>query len=46
VRRLPHHLVEAFHSTLGKRRRDLILNVCDAASEQIEDQTLSRPTAE
>lgn len=32
VRRLPHHLVEAFKSTLEEAKSaDLILNVCDAA---------------
>ncbi|MCC8023286.1 MAG: GTPase HflX [Clostridiales bacterium] len=33
VRRLPHHLVEAFRSTLEEAvEADLILNVCDASS--------------
>lgn len=35
VRRLPHHLVEAFHSTLEEAAMaDIILNVCDASSEE------------
>lgn len=35
VRRLPHHLVEAFHSTLEEAAlADIILNVCDASSEE------------
>lgn len=35
VRRLPHHLVEAFHSTLEEAAQaDVILNVCDASSEE------------
>ncbi len=35
VRRLPHHLVEAFKSTLEQASgADLILNVCDASSEE------------
>ncbi len=33
IRRLPHHLVEAFHSTLEEAAQaDLILNVCDGSS--------------
>jgi GTP-binding protein HflX len=36
VRRLPHHLVEAFKSTLEEAASaDLILNVCDAASDTL-----------
>ena len=39
VRRLPHHLVEAFKSTLEEAATaDLILNVCDAASPGMEEQ--------
>jgi GTP-binding protein HflX len=39
VRRLPHHLVEAFHSTLEEAASaDLILNVCDAASADFNEQ--------
>ena len=35
VRRLPHHLVEAFRSTLEEAAQsDIILNVCDASSEE------------
>lgn len=38
VRRLPHHLVEAFKSTLEEARdADLILNVCDASSAECAD---------
>jgi len=39
VRRLPHHLVEAFHSTLEEAlNAALILNVCDASSEECNEQ--------
>ena len=39
VRRLPHHLVEAFHSTLEEASSaDLILNMCDAASPDCQEQ--------
>lgn len=35
VRRLPHHLVEAFRSTLEEAAQsDIILNVCDSSSEE------------
>ncbi len=35
VRRLPHHLVEAFHSTLEEATAAaLVLNVCDASSAE------------
>ena len=35
VRRLPHHLVEAFKSTLEEAAEaDIILNVCDESSEE------------
>ncbi|MBQ4258333.1 MAG: GTPase HflX [Clostridia bacterium] len=38
VRRLPHHLVEAFKSTLEEAAgADLILNICDASSEETAD---------
>ena len=38
VRRLPHNLVNAFHSTLEEAvHADLILNVCDASSEDYEE---------
>ncbi len=37
VRRLPHHLVEAFKSTLEEAARaDIILNVCDISSEEAQ----------
>ena len=37
VRRLPHHLVEAFHSTLEQAATaDIILNVCDASSSEAQ----------
>ena len=39
VRRLPHHLVEAFKSTLEEAvQADLLLNVCDISSPGYEDQ--------
>ena len=45
LRRLPHHLVEAFHSTLEEAAgADLILNLCDAASPDCGEQL--RVTAE
>ena len=35
VRRLPHHLVEAFKSTLEEAAQaDVLLNVCDASSDE------------
>lgn len=37
VRRLPHHLVEAFHSTLEEAAvADIILNVCDASNPEAQ----------
>ena len=37
VRRLPHHLVQAFHSTLEQAAlADVILNVCDASSPEAQ----------
>ena len=40
VRRLPHHLVEAFKSTLEETTgADLILNVCDVSSGEAQAQT-------
>lgn len=37
VRRLPHHLVEAFKSTLEEAAQaDIILNVCDISSEEAQ----------
>lgn len=39
LRRLPHHLIEAFHSTLEEALdADLILNVCDVSSPDAFDQ--------
>lgn len=39
IRRLPHHLVEAFHSTLEEAAdADLILLVCDISSEESREQ--------
>ena len=39
VRRLPHHLVEAFHSTLEEAlNATLILNVCDISSDDFDEQ--------
>ncbi|WP_050697097.1 GTPase HflX [Anaeromassilibacillus senegalensis] len=37
VRRLPHHLVDAFRSTLEQAAlADIILNVCDASSQEAQ----------
>ena len=37
VRRLPHHLVEAFRSTLEQAAdADILLNICDASSEEAQ----------
>ncbi len=39
IRRLPHHLVEAFKSTLEEAvHADLLLNVCDISSDEAEAQ--------
>ena len=39
VSRLPHSLVEAFKSTLEEAAcADLILNVCDASSDEVDEQ--------
>ncbi len=39
VRRLPHHLVAAFRSTLEEASyADVVLNVCDATSEEMQEQ--------
>lgn len=39
VRRLPHHLIEAFRSTLEEAAgADLIWNVCDASAPDMEEQ--------
>lgn len=38
IRKLPHHLVRAFRSTLIEAAEaDLILNVCDASSEEAQE---------
>lgn len=40
IRRLPHHLVKAFKSTLEEATdADLILNVCDSSSEEVREQS-------
>ncbi len=40
ISRLPHHLVEAFRSTLEEAASaDVILHVCDSSSEDIAEQT-------
>lgn len=42
VRRLPHHLVKAFRSTLEEAvEADLILNICDASSPEAEEHLRS-----
>lgn len=39
LRRLPHHLVKAFHSTLEEAiHADLIINICDASNPEAEAQ--------
>lgn len=39
IRKLPHHLVDAFHSTLEEAKyADIILHVVDAASDEAEQQ--------
>ena len=39
VRRLPHQLVEAFHSTLEEAASaDLLLNLCDISSDEVDQQ--------
>ena len=39
IRRLPHHLVEAFHSTLEEAAQaDLLLHVCDISSGEAQTQ--------
>lgn len=41
VRRLPHHLVEAFKSTLEEAvMADVILNVCDASSDECSEHLI------
>ncbi len=38
VRRLPHHLVDAFHSTLEEAAlADVIVNLCDASNPEAEE---------
>lgn len=40
IRRLPHQLVEAFHSTLEEAAdADLLLHVCDVSSPEADSQT-------
>ena len=39
IRKLPHHLIEAFRSTLEEARyADIILHVVDAANPQMDEQ--------
>lgn len=39
IRRLPHHLVKAFRSTLAEAANsDLILHVCDISSKEVTEQ--------
>lgn len=39
IRRLPHHLVEAFKSTLEEAANaDVILHICDASSDDCQEQ--------
>lgn len=39
IRRLPHHLVEAFKSTLEEAANaDVILHICDASADDVEEQ--------
>lgn len=45
LRRLPHHLIEAFHSTLEQAAEaDILLNICDAGSPEAGEHL--RVTAE
>lgn len=38
IRRLPHHLVEAFHATLEEAKdADLVLNLCDASNPEASE---------
>lgn len=40
LRRLPHHLVEAFKSTLEEAANaDVILHICDASAPDVEEQS-------
>lgn len=39
IRRLPHHLIEAFKSTLEEAANaDVILHICDASSDDVAEQ--------
>lgn len=39
IRKLPHHLIEAFRSTLEEARyADIILHIVDSANEQMDEQ--------
>jgi len=39
IRRLPHHLVEAFKSTLEEAANsDVILHICDASADDVDEQ--------
>ncbi len=39
IRRLPHHLVEAFKSTLEEASNaDVILHICDASADDVKEQ--------
>ena len=39
IRKLPHHLVDAFKSTLEEAKyADIIIHVVDASNPQMEDQ--------
>lgn len=41
IRRLPHHLVEAFKSTLEEAANaDVILHICDASADDCEEQAM------
>ena len=40
IRRLPHHLVRAFRSTLEEASNsDLILHICDISADDVDEQT-------
>ena len=40
IRRLPHHLVEAFKSTLEEAANaDVILHICDASAQDVKEQS-------
>lgn len=40
IRRLPHHLVKAFKSTLEEAANaDVIIHICDASSENVKEQS-------